>query len=808
LHGTPSDGTPIMQRREASGHSRAIPAQSPAGVRQVASRLAKDTPANVERLGIAALLIFGIALLVRVVHVWQIQSSPVSGLLMGDARSYDAWARQIAGEDWLGKDVFYQAPLYPYFLAVLYQLFDGSLLAVRLCQAVIGAASCALLAGAGCRLFSRRVGIVAGLIMACYAPAVFLDGSIQKSVLDAFFLCWMLYLIGGLLDKPRPTPWVWLGLATGCLTLTRENAAVLVVVFLVWLMLHGRRTAWHRPAFAGLFLCGLAVVILPVAVRNWVVGGEFHLTTSQFGPNFYIGNSERADGTYVPLCVGRGNAQFESQDATKLAEQASGRDLTPGEVSDFWSRRAIEYIATHPADWLGLMARKLALTWNAVEIADSEDEYTYAGWSIPLKATHCVCHFGLVAPLAILGIILTWPQRNRVWVLYLILASFTATIVLFYVLGRYRHPLAPVLVLFAAAGLVGLGPLFRRVSLWRTLGCVAVLVAAAVLCNWPIASTTEMRATTLLNIGNGLAARGQADQAILYYRQSLQLQPSVEARCALANALASRNDLDEAIAFYHQSIQMAPDFVDAIYGLGNALLLQHRPEDAVAQYVQVLRIDPRHSEALYNLAVTMHGMGKLDDATSYYREYLHAAPRNVEAICNLAKALATQGKFDEAAIQYRHALELDAHLPQARLGLGETLSRNGKTAEALPHLMEAIRLKPDSPETMNDVAWIIATQPGWPRETVDEAVRLAAQSCQLTGNRHPGMLDTLAATYAAAGQFDRAQALARTAIEHAAAADNGKLVDDIRTRLTLYAENRAFREEAVPPSNARGVTQR
>jgi tetratricopeptide (TPR) repeat protein len=282
----------------------------------------------------------------------------------------------------------------------------------------------------------------------------------------------------------------------------------------------------------------------------------------------------------------------------------------------------------------------------------------------------------------------------------------------------------------------------------------------------------------------------------------------VEARCALANALASRNDLDEAIAFYHQSIQMAPDFVDAIYGLGNALLLQHRPEDAVAQYVQVLRIDPRHSEALYNLAVTMHGMGKLDDATSYYREYLHAAPRNVEAICNLAKALATQGKFDEAAIQYRHALELDAHLPQARLGLGETLSRNGKTAEALPHLMEAIRLKPDSPETMNDVAWIIATQPGWPRETVDEAVRLAAQSCQLTGNRHPGMLDTLAATYAAAGQFDRAQALARTAIEHAAAADNGKLVDDIRTRLTLYAENRAFREEAVPPSNARGVTQR
>ena len=53
---------------------------------------------------------------VRLVYVWQIRESPFFDVLMGDARRYDAWAMQIASGDWIGQEVFYQAPLYPYFL--------------------------------------------------------------------------------------------------------------------------------------------------------------------------------------------------------------------------------------------------------------------------------------------------------------------------------------------------------------------------------------------------------------------------------------------------------------------------------------------------------------------------------------------------------------------------------------------------------------------------------------------------------------------------------------------------------------------
>jgi hypothetical protein len=80
---------------------------------------------------------------------------------------------------------------------------------------------------------------------------------------------------------------------------------------------HGFAT---RLQLAAAFVLGLAIVLLPVAIRNYAVGGGFYLTTSQFGPNFFIGNNPNADGTYASLRFGRGAPEYERQDATELAE--------------------------------------------------------------------------------------------------------------------------------------------------------------------------------------------------------------------------------------------------------------------------------------------------------------------------------------------------------------------------------------------------------------------------------------------------------------------------------------------------------
>ena len=57
--------------------------------------------------------IFIVGLVVRLLNLWLLRDTPMFEVLLGDAQSYDGWARQIAAGDWVGEGVFYQAPLYP-----------------------------------------------------------------------------------------------------------------------------------------------------------------------------------------------------------------------------------------------------------------------------------------------------------------------------------------------------------------------------------------------------------------------------------------------------------------------------------------------------------------------------------------------------------------------------------------------------------------------------------------------------------------------------------------------------------------------
>ena len=89
------------------------------------------------------------ALALRLAHLAWLRHTPVFVVLIGDALQYDAWARQIAGGQWIGTEVFYQTPLYPYLLAIVFKLAGHHLLLVRAIQAALGAMSCVWLCVAG-----------------------------------------------------------------------------------------------------------------------------------------------------------------------------------------------------------------------------------------------------------------------------------------------------------------------------------------------------------------------------------------------------------------------------------------------------------------------------------------------------------------------------------------------------------------------------------------------------------------------------------------------------------------------------------
>lgn len=287
-------------------------------------------------------LLWAGALLLRLAYFAEMWDQPVFTALMVDSRAYDQWARSIAAGDLLGSGVFFQAPLYPYLLGGVYALFGPDPRVVFLLQALLGATACVFLERAGRRFFGPAVGLVGGVLLAVHPTAVFSDGLLQKSSLDIFLMTSFLLLLakaGG--PDPKPRLWAGMGAVLGIFTLTRENAVVLVPVALAWGAVEGfREGARGILKRAVPFLLCLVLVLLPVGIRNLAVGGEFHLTTSQAGPAFYIGNNTMADGMLGELIPGRGDVRFERLSATMLAERAAGRPLTPGEVSRHWMGEA------------------------------------------------------------------------------------------------------------------------------------------------------------------------------------------------------------------------------------------------------------------------------------------------------------------------------------------------------------------------------------------------------------------------------------------------------------------------------------
>ena len=614
---------------------------------------------------IQLLAVLALALSVRLVVIAQTANFPTIRHLVGDAAGYHQWAGRIAEGDWIGSGPFYQAPLYPYVLAAYFRLVGDEVWKTRVLQAIWGSLAVVLLASSGRRLFSAQAGLIAGIMMALYGPAVYFDGIVQKASLSNLLVCSLLFAAAVHWQRRRASSACCIGVVLALLCLTRENALVwtpIVFAWVVWTMrVAAEAQAATRPSVAssagpvrvdsgrpgeasaqgsrGLparrddippaaqggyvsqllarpsvddaarsagrgMLCGaaavavgMALVLAPVAIRNRAVGGEWSVSTFQAGPNFYIGNHRGATGRYVPLVPGHETPQFEQSDATALAQADAGRELSGQEVSRYWLRRSWKEIRLAPGEWAKLLGRKVLMTWNEYEVADAESLYAYADSSFVL-ATLRRFHFGVLAPLAAVGVIATWELRRRLWLHYLLLVSMTIAVAAFYIMARYRYPLAPILMLFAAAGIVQIVERVRARAYRRVVAPVAVGMIAAVVCNWPVHDERRLNAMARMNIGVSLAEAGEIASATGYFAAAVAENPaSPAAHNNLAQALAVGGDFHQAIDHYRTALTLAPDLPGVWYNLGVALEQTGDLAGALAAFQQALRENPDDADA-------------------------------------------------------------------------------------------------------------------------------------------------------------------------------------------------------------------
>jgi tetratricopeptide (TPR) repeat protein len=590
-----------------------------------------------------------LALVARLIYIRQISQAPFFALRIGDAEAYHDWASRIAAGDWIGRDVFYQAPLYPYFLAIIYKIFGDGVATVRIVHAVLGASSCGLLAAAGIWL-SGGAGAIGGALLAIYPPAIFLDGLLEKSTLVTFLTCALVALIARAASGSSRTPKsiLLIGLVLGLLALARENALVLAIPIGFWLAKQSREKI--APGLIP-FVAGLAIVLLPVAARNFALGGGFQLTTSQLGANFYIGNHPGALGTYAPLVTAHGSAADEQQDATRLAEQALGRQLTPGEVSRFWTKRALRFVITHPLDWLRQLARKFALTFNAAEVADTESQEIYAEWSSLLRALQPF-NFGVVLALGAAGMYLIRRSGTRLSIFYSLVAAYAVSVIAFYVFARYRFPLVPLLLVLVAGGVAPAGPALNRATLATA---TVIAIGAFAFSHLPLDIPRTARATNYFDLGAAISRDpSRAHLAESFFQRALSEQPDFPAaEAGLATLLTRTNRATEAIPHFRAALASWPDDAEARYNFGVALASVGQLAEASNELEAALTLRPDDeptrltlAKIQNNLGSTLATGGRVTEAIPYFERALELVPKDENVRRNLeqARQLAPDGK--------------------------------------------------------------------------------------------------------------------------------------------------------------------
>lgn len=701
-----------MPRNPDKKQTRRKPA-APAAPRPAYEPLfARETFSKREWLLVAA--VFAVALVPRLVFFFiNKNNNPLFYHPMLDALFHHEWAREIVSGDFWGDEVFFRAPLYPYVLALLYKVSGSSIAFAVLFQHLLGAVSTAMVYLLARRFFAPRVALLAGLFAALYWPLIYFEGDLLFETLFVFLSLAFLLVFAVAAERRTPALLFAAGLLLGLGAVTRP--LILVLVPLLPVIFHfsaktrpasgAARRAWMAPTI--LVIAGSLVFIMPVMVRNYLVGRDFVPIASQGGVNFYIGNNPHSNGTQAMVPGARADLHGTYQGAIELAERDAGRSLKPSEVSNYYTKKALDFIILSPGEAARLTLKKLYLFWAGVE--RSNDKYMQFFWErfglgrLPFPG------FWLIGPLALLGGFLLAPRWRRFSLLYLFVLSYMASVVVFFVNGRFRLPVTPVLAIFASYAVFHAYTALRSKSrdLYRV---VAVLLLAVVFVNYDYVSFRGVRSldesVSYWELGKASLKMGDKEAALSYFQQAHDMQQRYPMRGY--GQIAGDVDFNLGVLYWEnelhsraiEALERIPDNDPRAYQakalLADAYVKKGRHEDAIAIYTRLLQANPRDPRSRFGLGVALRLTGDLERAREAFEQVLREnAPPDGSVNLELARTLDRLGDAQGALRNYEIAAAHSAQRRDATLEMARLYARTGRKDKAIGLMEELTKAYPD-----------------------------------------------------------------------------------------------------------------
>jgi Tfp pilus assembly protein PilF/4-amino-4-deoxy-L-arabinose transferase-like glycosyltransferase len=603
---------------------------------------------------IAPILIFFVSFSVRLIYLFEFYAkSPFTGFLYLDAFRYNNWAQSIAFGIQHAIEPTFRAPFYPIFLAVIYKIFGYDLFTTRLAQMLISALSCVLIYYIAVKIFNNRVAIISSLFAAFYGPFIYWAGELLIVTLIIFLDLVMLLILLNALEKPKKLYWLLGGVVLSLSGIARPNVLIIIpwVIILIFWTSKLKETIIAKKlrfVYSLYFLVGVFVVILPVTISNYVTAKDFVLISSQGGINFYMGNNSEADGKSAqPPARVTTHGEFLDDaylSSVALAEEDAGRQLKPSQVSNYWYARGVDFIIDQPGKWLELMGKKFAYFWTGDEVTNNEDTYYFNRFSnvLGLLMWHRIIAFpfGIICPLALVGIIISRKLWRKLLLLYGYTFLYMVSVILFFVCGRYRLPVIPILLIFAG---FTVDYIIRKIKSrqYKFLAfCLVSVLVIGILVNVNIGGTTDRnRARAHIYGARAYQSIGNYQSAVKEYKEAIEIEPEdIEALHGLGIVYMDMNEFNLAEQTLKKLVGIAPSYAPAHFELGSMYVAQGKYPEAENEYETALKIDPNYERAAVWSALVYDKLGQPDEALKKWEKVLQINPDNQQAKTKIEEA--------------------------------------------------------------------------------------------------------------------------------------------------------------------------
>jgi len=452
------------------------------------------------------ILLAAAALLFRIAYFVEISGGPCSQWHrwdQSDLHFFDQWGRRIAGGDWLSKEalhpfhdwharvartyfdthpgeeeklraqgddparalwnrwyggrLFHQEPLYPYLVGITYGVFGPDPRWVYAWQMGLGVLSILFVWMITRRHFGELAGAVAGGLAVLCGPVLFYEYVLLRTSLTVFAALGLFLLFEEALERGGNRRWAMAGVGLGA-ALLLQTTFILFGLVALGLLAWRSRKQWREALRPAALMGGVALLCLaPAFARNVAVGAPI-FGLSAVGPVTFIASN-------VP--------GYDPANGFTVDDRAVARIMR--ETGGGFGGVVREVIGEHsPSSYLGLMAGKFAVLWQAHELPNNKNFNYYRKHAGILGSA--LVTFVIIAPLAVVGMATAWRERSRHALLYGLAVAVAAPLLIFYVLSRFRAPFAMALIPFAALALVRFVDWFHR-ERWLTVARASAAIA-------------------------------------------------------------------------------------------------------------------------------------------------------------------------------------------------------------------------------------------------------------------------------------------------------------------------------------------